>query len=262
MNSICQRVLLAMFFTAALSVVAVASDDVKKPVAHATAKSMSSGEERVRKGLETVLASPDAIESVAKAGYGNFYEVMLSNGDIIYADETGSYFFGGPLIDTKTKRNVTEARESELSRINFSDLPLSQAIKIVRGNGKRTLVTFEDPNCVYCKKLAKDLLTLKDTTIYTFLIPILSADSGDKARNIWCSADKAKAWSDWMNDGKAAATANCDNPIASNADLSKKLRIKGTPTLFLADGNRLGGYVTPDVLDKAINDAGDKVAKK
>ncbi|HEX5125972.1 MAG TPA: DsbC family protein [Rhodocyclaceae bacterium] len=252
--------LLATSCTLMIGAVAVhAADDVKKAKTKPVA--MSPGEEQVRKGLEA-MTSPGAVESVRKSGYGNFYEVMLNNGELIYADETGSFFFTGSLIDMKNKTNVTELREAELSSINFSDLPLSQAIKQVRGNGKRTLVTFEDPNCVYCKKLAKDLQTIKDTTIYTFLIPILSADSGDKARDVWCSADKAKTWNEWMNDGKVPPTANCVNPIASNAELSKKIRIKGTPTLFLADGSRLGGYVSPAELDKAMNDASEKLAKK
>lgn len=131
----------------------------------------------------------------------------------------------------------------------------------MRGNGKRILVTFEDPNCGYCKKLAKDVVNLKDTTIYTFMIPILAADSADKSKAIWCAPDRAKAWNDWMVDNKVPTGAGtCENPIAKNAELAHKLRVSGTPTMFLTDGNRLGGYVALAELDKAINEAG--AAKK
>ncbi|MDB5799630.1 MAG: thiol:disulfide interchange protein [Rhodocyclales bacterium] len=226
------------------------------------AKGESVAETEIRKALEQIIDTPGAIQSVHKTSYGNFYEGVLANGDIVYIDPTGAFLISGSLIDIKARKNVTSARLNELQRIDFSDLPLANAIKQVRGNGKRMLVTFEDPNCSYCKKLAKDMISLKDTTIYTFMIPILAPDSADKSRAIWCASDRAKAWNDWMVDGKLPTTATCDNPIAKNADLAHKLRISGTPTMFLIDGNRLGGYMALAELDKAINDAGAAATAK
>jgi thiol:disulfide interchange protein DsbC len=213
------------------------------------------GEAEIRKGLASVLRDEGKVVSIQKTPYPNLYEVVLSSGEIAYADGTGSFLIGGgQLIDVKNRRNVTAERERVLNRVNLADLPLSQAIKQVRGTGKRTLITFEDPNCGFCKKLAKDAKDLKDTTIYTFLIPILSPDSADKARNIWCSSDKAKAWNDWMIEGKAPADAQCDTPLQKNSALAQKYHITGTPTLFFADGNRNGGYMPLADLDKAITD--------
>jgi thiol:disulfide interchange protein DsbC len=194
--------------------------------------------------------------SIRKTPFGGLYETVLSSGDIVYTDVNGSFLLaGGSLIDIKTGINVTAARDRELSRINVADLPLNQAVRQVRGNGKRTLITFEDPNCVYCKKLAKDLKEAKDVTIYTFMIPILAADSLDKSRNIWCASDRAKAWTDWMVDGKSAADAQCDNPIAKNAEMARQYRVSGTPTIVFADGYRAGGYLAPAELDRAMNEA-------
>ena len=66
------------------------------------------------------------------------------------------------------------------------------AVKRVKGNGKRVIYTFEDPNCGYCKELQKELAKLNDVTIYTFLWPILSQDSVDKSKAIWCAATAAR----------------------------------------------------------------------
>lgn len=215
------------------------------------------GEAEIRKGLASVLPPQEGmISSIQKTPYGNLYEVVLGNGDIVYADESGSFLIGGgTLIDVKSRRNVTAERERVLNRINVAELPLSQAIKQVHGTGKRTLITFEDPNCGFCKKLAKDLKQLKDTTIYTFLIPILSQDSADKARNIWCAKDRAKVWNDWMRSGKVPANAECETPLEKNLAMAHKYHITGTPTLFFADGNRNGGYMPLTALDQAITEA-------
>jgi thiol:disulfide interchange protein DsbC len=150
---------------------------------------------------------------------------------------------GAQLIDAKTMKNVTDERMKKLTAIRFGDLPLERAIKQVRGDGKRVLATFEDPNCGYCKRLAKDIAKLENVTVYTFLYPILSEDSVRKSKQIWCSADRARAWNDWIIDGKApAAKDDCDTAaIARNQEFGRKLNITGTPTMFFADGERVPG---------------------
>lgn len=211
-------------------------------------------EANVKKGVDAFVGSA-AVETVAKTPYGGLYEVVLKSGEIIYTDEQVGFIIDGSVIDAKTRKNMTQARQNQLSAIDFNTLPLDQAVKVVRGNGTRSIATFEDPNCGYCKKLVKDLQGVKDATIYTFLYPILSPDSLEKSKNIWCAKDRTKAWTDWMIEAKApaAATATCDTAaIDKNVALGRKLRIQGTPTLFLADGSRIGGYVPVAELEKTL----------
>ena len=195
----------------------------------------------IKKAMEAKLGAK--VESVTKSGYLGLYEVY-SEGNILYTDEKMTAFVaGGQLIDGKTMKNVTEERMRKLTAIKFSELPLDRAIKQVRGDGKRLLATFEDPNCGYCKRLAKDLLKLDNVTIYTFLLPILSEDSLKKSKQIWCSADRAKAWNDWMVEGRApSGKDDCDTAaITKNQEYGRRLGISGTPTMFFADGERVPG---------------------
>lgn len=196
----------------------------------------------IKKSLESKLGAK--VDSVSKSGYLGLYEVYL-DGQILYTDEKVTAILAGNLIDAKSMKNVTEERMRKLTAIKFSDLPLERAVKQVRGDGKRVLVTFEDPNCGYCKRLAKDMQRLDNITIYTFLYPILSEDSLKKSKQIWCSADRAKAWSDWMVDGKTpAGKEDCDtSAVARNQEFGRKLNISGTPTLFFSDGERIPGAV-------------------
>jgi thiol:disulfide interchange protein DsbC len=198
-------------------------------------------EAEVKKAMEAKLSTK--VDSVTKSGYLGLYEIY-ADGNILYTDEKMTAFIaGGQLIDGKTMRNLTEERMRKLTAIKFSDLPLDRAIKQVRGDGKRVLATFEDPNCGYCKRLAKDLLKLDNVTVYTFLYPILSEDSLRKSKQIWCSADRAKAWNDWMLEGRApAGKDDCDtSAISKNQEFGRRLTISGTPTMFFADGERVPG---------------------
>ena len=213
------------------------------PLALATLSvaSANADEAEIKKAMEAKLGAK--VESVTKSGYLGLYEVY-SEGNVLYTDEKMTAFIaGGQLIDGKTMKNVTEERMRKLTAIKFSELPLDRAIKQVRGDGKRLLATFEDPNCGYCKRLARDLLKLDNVTVYTFLYPILSEDSLRKSKQIWCSADRAKAWNDWMVEGRApTAKDDCDTTaIARNQEYGRRLGISGTPTMFFADGERVPG---------------------
>lgn len=199
-------------------------------------------EASVRKAVEAKLGGK--VDSVVKAGYLGLYEIY-ADGQIIYTDDKVSALMIGTLIDGKTMKNVTSERMQKLTAIKFSDLPLELAVKQVRGDGKRVFATFEDPNCGYCKKLAKDIAKLDNVTIYTFLYPILSPDSLEKSKQIWCSSDKAKAWNDWMVDGKTpGGKSDCDTTaVQKTVETGRKLAINGTPTIFFADGERIPGAV-------------------
>ncbi|MCB1888997.1 MAG: DsbC family protein [Rhodocyclaceae bacterium] len=218
-----------------------------------TSGAVRADEDSVRKGVNEFLGVP-AVDSVARIPYGGLYEVVLKSGELIYTDESLSFILDGQIIDGKTRRNITQARLAELQRIDFATLPLERAIKQVKGDGSRVLATFEDPNCGYCKRLATELQKVDNVTVYTFMIPILSADSGDKARSIWCASDKASAWNDWMISNKKPAQAACESDVIDkNAEFAHKLRINGTPTIFFADGNRVGGYLPASEIEKGLS---------
>ena len=220
------------------------------------------GEAEVKEKMEAFIGAP-VIDSVKPTPFSALYEVVLKSGELVYTDEAVSFIIDGNVIDTATRRNITQARLNELSAIDFATLPLDQAVKHVRGKGERVIATFEDPNCGFCKRLAADLQTMDNVTVYTFLYPILSADSADKSQRIWCSKDRGKAWLDWIADGKApSAEGSCDvNAIEQNVALGQQLRISGTPTIFLADGSRIGGFLPAARLEDAIDAAQAKLKK-
>ncbi|MDR2881711.1 MAG: DsbC family protein [Azoarcus sp.] len=209
-----------------------------------TVPTACANEDKVRKGVAVFLGMPEStVESVTRIPQGGLFEVVLDNGEMFYTDNAVSFFILGNIIDAKTKRNLTGERLDKLARIDFKSLPLEQAIKRVNGNGRRVIVTFEDPNCGYCKYLTQELEKVKDVTIYTFLYPVLSDDSITKSRHIWCAENKAAAWVSWIVNGKVPAARNCNSSVIDrNMELGRKLRMTGTPVLFFTNGTRIVGY--------------------
>jgi thiol:disulfide interchange protein DsbC len=198
---------------------------------------------------------PDVpVESVTKTPLPGIYEVF-SNGQMIYSDEQATYLLvNANLIDTDKKLNLTEERISKLTAIKFDQLPLNLAVKKVKGNGTRKLAYFGDPNCGYCKKFEQDLTKINDVTIYVFLYPVLGPDSLEKAKSIWCSKDKIKAWDDQLVNGIApTAPTTCDtSSIDKTLAFGKQKNISGTPTMFFVDGLRVPGAIPLETIEQHL----------
>ncbi len=213
-------------------------------------------EAAIRKNLAERLPAFSKIDEVSKTPMNGLFEVRVNDSDIFYTDGEGNFLVQGNLIDTKARRNLTEERVEKLNAIEFSAIPVKDAFTIVRGNGKRKLVVFEDPNCGYCKRFERDLQKVTDVTIHMFLYPILGADSTDKSKNIWCAKDRAKVWQDLMVRDQPVPKATCDTTaLERNIEFGRKYKITGTPTLFFADGSRVPGAISSQQVEKFLADA-------
>ncbi|RFP09931.1 MULTISPECIES: DsbC family protein [unclassified Duganella] len=208
----------------------------------------------IKKLVEPRLGSNVKVDSIKETPYAGLYEIRVGN-DILYTDKTGTYLFSGHVFNLTTSTDLTKERLEEINKIKFSDLPLDKAIKTVKGDGKRVIAVFEDPNCGYCKRFRQT--TLKETdniTVYTFMYNILADDSFTKSKNIWCSPDRSKAWEDWMVNSKAAPVAaeSCESPNQEVLELGHKLNVSGTPAIFFADGTRVPGAIDTKALEEKL----------
>lgn len=206
----------------------------------------------IRKNLSERVPQLQKIDEVRKTAMPGLFEVRTGM-DVFYTDAQGDFVIQGRLFDTRLKRDLTREREDRLLAVDFAALPFKDAFTIVRGNGKRKLAVFEDPNCAYCKRFEKDLQKLDNVTIHVFLYPILGADSSEKSRNLWCAQDKGKAWQDWMVQNRAAPAAQCDGgALRRNVAFGKAHKITGTPTVLLADGTRIPGAIGAEQLERLL----------
>ncbi len=208
----------------------------------------------IRKNLSERYPNLPKVDEIRPAPVAGLWELRFGS-DVMYSDAKGNYLIQGSIIDTAAKRNLTEERIDKLTSVAFDSLPLKDAFTIVRGNGKRKVAVFEDPNCPYCKRFEKDLEKIDNVTVHTFLVPILGADSTEKSRRIWCASDKAKTWDDWMlrNVAPKEAGAKCDTAaLDANVAFARKYNITGTPTLVFVDGHRVPGAINTQQIEQLL----------
>lgn len=215
----------------------------------------------LRKVLTQRIPNFRNIDEITASPWPGVYEVRFGGTEIVYTDASGQFLMQGAMIDTKTRVNLTEQRIEKLTAINFSELPIKDALVFKQGDGSRKLAVFADPNCGYCKRLERDLVGLNNVTIFVFVMPMLGPDSTVKSRDIWCAADAPRAWRAWMIDGVAAVKAadSCNHTVLDrNIAVGRKHRISGTPALIFEDGTRKPGALPAKAVEDLLSAAAAK----
>ena len=213
-------------------------------------------EAAIRENLAKTIPKLPKIDEVRPSPIPGVFEVRYGGTEILYTDAKGEHVIQGEIIETKTMTNLTEQRIDKLTAVDFDKLPVKDAFVIKQGTGARKIAVFVDPNCGYCKRFERDMVNVKDVTIYTYLLPILGPDSTAKAKDIWCAPDKAKSWRAWMIDGVVPARnmgGACDTAaLERNTDFARRFRINGTPALIFEDGTRKPGALPGDQVEKLL----------
>jgi thiol:disulfide interchange protein DsbC len=225
--------------------------------AFALSSAVLADEAELRRTLEPKLGVQ--IDGIEPGPVPGLYEVRYRSPQgvqVIYVDATGSYVIQGKIYDLRAERDLTEERLRKLNAIRFESLPLDLAVKIQRGNGKRVLAMFSDPYCPACRQFERALAQVDNVTIYVFMYPVIRPENTDHSRMVWCSADRAKAWLELAAAPKPKvpnAPANCGDPVDKVLKLGRSLAVNSTPTLVLANGERVSGGLSPEDLKELLD---------
>jgi thiol:disulfide interchange protein DsbC len=189
------------------------------------------------------------------------WEVWMG-ANVAYVTDEGRHFIFGHLYDMQTQADLTAAKKELIAsrkdairpRISFVDLPLADAIKTVRGSGRRKLAVFSDPHCGYCRVLEGQLSKLDNVTVYTFLYPIdsIHPQATADAEAIWCAKDRAAAWSAYMRRTTLPQVVNCASPIERNIQLATGAGVTGTPFIFFDNGKSAAGALDSAELERHL----------
>jgi thiol:disulfide interchange protein DsbC len=220
----------------------------------------AANEAKIRSLLEPKLGGAK-IEGVQPAPTAGLWEVRFRTPEgmrVLYTDANASFVIQGHIFELASGRDLTDERLRKLNAVKFESLPLDLAVKVQRGNGKRVLAMFSDPYCPACRKFEAELAQVDDITIYVFMYPVIRPENANHSRAVWCSSDRAKAWLELAAAPRPKvpqAGPNCANPVDKLLEAGRKLGVNSTPTLFLANGERLSGGVSAPDLKEMLDQA-------
>ena len=195
------------------------------------------------------------IENIQSTEMKGIYSGSM-DGQVVYVGEDTQHILIGSMFRLSDQKNLTKDLMLKQNSIDWKKLPLQDAVKTVRGNGKRQIAVFSDPNCPYCKQLETELTKLNDVTIYTFIYPI-KTQSIAVSKQVFCEKDPALAWSNLIAKGiQPSSKKTCANPIERNLSLGKSLALNGTPAIIFSNGFKVMGAYPAQEIEKMWQELG------
>ena len=204
-------------------------------------------------GADTVKASMAKllpgipVDSVKETPMAGLYEVTLGP-QIYYMSGDGRFLLDGRLIDIEKSEDLTEASRSQARLSTLEKISDDQTVIFSPQDPKFTITVFTDIDCGYCRKLHQEIAgyNAKGIRVRYMFFPRsgVGSPSYDKAVSVWCADDRNQALTD-AKAGKDVEARKCDNPVAQQLELGQSLGVRGTPSIFLGDGQMVPGYVPP-----------------
>lgn len=207
----------------------------------------------LRKAITDVF--PDVeITRIKPAPIPGLYEVMLGT-EMIYLSEDGRYILQGDLIDLDEKINLSEQEREAARKRVLESIPASETIDFVPDAAQHTVYVFTDITCGYCQLFHRDMAELngKGVVVRYLAFPRAGVDSESfrEMESVWCAADPNEAMT-LAKGGRPVKPAQCDNPVQRQYELGQALGVRGTPAIYLENGQEMPGYVPPDDLLQAL----------
>lgn len=211
------------------------------------------GEKAVDEALHKIFPSSKPTQ-VLKSDLPGFYQAIV-NGQVFYVSSDGKYLIHGSVFDIAAKTDIGERQLAALRKGTLERIPAAQQIVFAPPNPKYTVTVFTDVDCPYCREFHKQIAQYNKLGIAVnyVLFPLAIHPGADKkAESVWCSSDRNVSYTDAMS-GKDVGSKTCSNPIANLTELGKSMGVDGTPAIFDADGEHVGGYMPPDKLAQRLD---------
>jgi len=198
------------------------------------------------------------LQSLEPVGNTGLYEALVDD-RIYYFTADGQYLLQGDILSLQSRENITETRRMEVKQALLEQLNEDELIIFDAKKPDYTITVFTDIDCGYCRELHRQVKEYNDLgiTIRYMAYPRAGAESesANKLIEVWCAKDKQQAMTDAKAQRAVKKTSLCENnPVAKQFELGGKLGVRGTPAIFLEDGQLLPGYVPPQKLREILDE--------
>ncbi len=194
-------------------------------------------------------------DAITESPVSGIYEVEVGS-EIMYISGDGNFMFQGDLIDLNQMSNLTETRREKSRAKLIANIKEEEMIIFAPEKTKHTVTVFTDIDCGYCRKLHREMDDYNKLGIAVRYLAYprsgVGTESYLKSVTVWCADDRKSAMTA-AKSGKKLETNNCNNnPVEKHMKLGELIGVRGTPSMVLADGTFIPGYVPAERLYKVL----------
>jgi thiol:disulfide interchange protein DsbC len=222
------------------------------PAATAAAPAANASDDQIR-ALIKAINPASTVKAVHDSPLPGI-KTVIADGTVLYVTNDARYVLYGVLLDTKAQRNLTDEYLSEAHQDVLSQIPAKYKLTFSPKNPKYTITVFTDVTCGYCEALHKNIQSYLDAGIRVDYVPWPRAgktsSTAQNMRNVWCDKDPQAAFTAAIGGTYPTKAVTCPagDAVDAMADVGEKLQIEGTPTIFDAHGNKIGGFLTTQAM--------------
>jgi len=200
---------------------------------------------------------PDiTVDAVRPSPMKGVYEVVMG-ADTAYVSADGKFLIAGDMYEIETRTNVTESGRQKTRVDALAKLDERDMIVFKPESVKHTITVFTDVECGYCRKLHSEVKQLTDLGIKVRYLAYPRAGPGTddwrKMEAVWCAKDRNNAITE-AKAGHEVKSAQCAAPVGKQFKLGEQMGVRGTPAIFTANGDYIGGYLTPGQMVKKLDE--------
>jgi thiol:disulfide interchange protein DsbC len=204
------------------------------------------------------------VEDIRPSPIKGLFEVALGS-DTAYVSADGKFLISGDMYDIESRTNLTEAGRADTRKKLLAKLDEKDMIVFAPAAAKHTITVFTDVECGYCRKLHSEIEQINKLGVRVRYMAYPRSGPGtedwSKMEAVWCAKDRKGAITQ-AKQGASVKGASCGaTPVAKQYALGEQLGVRGTPAIYTATGDYIGGYLPPQQLLEQLNELDKPKAK-
>ena len=248
------------------------SDIINNPSAYDTWRyaggsyygSKSGAELAIRAAREISRSSELSLTELKETPVEDLFSVIVNGHAVMYILD-GSFLIDGSLLDIHYQRNLTDDINRRVRAELISQLDPDSLIEYKAGdhNSDHTATVFVEIGEEYSRLFFDNLAAYKQAGIDIRVAAVhrgveFTESAYKRQKAAWCAKDKKKAFELAMRGAPlqelaslpGSAISSCSTFVHkfSTNGMNARLGMLGVPTFYMASGDKLDGYIAPDIL--------------
>ena len=215
--------------------------------------------EVLKQELATKLLGVEATD-ISESPIEGIFQITVGT-NVAYVSADGRFLLRGEIYDIETSQNLTEnvRATTRTEMLGGVDPDTILVFSPPEDEVRHTVTIFTDIDCGYCRQFHREIDRVNELgiAVHYLFYPRTgpNTESWTKADKVWCADDRNTAFTGATVENVVPEETCAETPVRAHFNLGIDVGVRGTPSIFSASGELLGGYLRPEELLVALDES-------